>query len=97
MLLNHKSEFHEFVNELTQLMGLSNPDDVAGQLLDVWIDKMPCVTQPERRKLLSLALTSLMSTGSPLVLRRIYGLLLNVTETLNDIMRPDEDNTSMIE
>ena len=37
MLLNHKSEFHEFVNELTQLMGLSNPDDVAGQLLDVWI------------------------------------------------------------
>ena len=97
MLLSYKNEFHEFVNELSQMMGHTNPDDVAGQLLDVWIDKMPCVTQPERRKLLSLALTSLMSTGSPLVLQRIYGLLLNVTETLNDIMRTDEGNTSMIE
>ena len=90
MILSYKSEFHQFINELTQIMGLSNSDDVAGQLLDVWIDKMPCVTQPERRKLLSLALTSLMSTGSPLVLQRIFGLLLNVTETLNDIMRTDD-------
>ena len=90
MILSYKSEFHQFINELTQIMGHSNSDDVAGQLLDVWIDKMPCVTQPERRKLLSLALTSLMSTGSPLVLQRIFGLLLNVTETLNDIMRTDD-------
>ena len=45
-------------------------------------------------KLLSLALTSLMSTGSPLVLQRIFGLLLNVTETLNDIMRTDEGGTA---
>ena len=58
---------------------------------------MPCVTQPERRKLLSLALTSLMNSGSPVVLQRIYGLLLNVTETLNDIMRQDEENAAMIE
>ena len=94
MILSYKSEFHQFINELTQIMGLSNSDDVAGQLLDVWIDKMPCVTQPERRKLLSLALTSLMSTGSPLVLQRIFGLLLNVTETLNDIMRTDEGGTA---
>ena len=95
MILSYKSEFHQFINELTQIMGIqSNSDDVAGQLLDVWIDKMPCVTQPERRKLLSLALTSLMSTGSPLVLQRIFGLLLNVTETLNDIMRTDEGGTA---
>jgi hypothetical protein len=44
-----------------------------------------------------LALTSLMNSGSPVVLQRIYGLLLNVTETLNDIMRQDEDNSAMIE
>ena len=103
MILSYKNEFHQFINELTQIIGQhSNSDEVSGQLLDVWIDKMPCVTQPERRKLLSLALTSLMSTGSPLVLQRIFGLLLNVTETLNDIMRTDEGvtaagNSSLIE
>ena len=95
MILSYKNEFHQFINELTQNIGQhSNSDEVSGQLLDVWIDKMPCVTQPERRKLLSLALTSLMSTGSPLVLQRIFGLLLNVTETLNDIMRTDEGGTA---
>ena len=95
MILSYKNEFHQFINELTQSIGQhSNSDEVSGQLLDVWIDKMPCVTQPERRKLLSLALTSLMSTGSPLVLQRIFGLLLNVTETLNDIMRTDEGGTA---
>ena len=95
MILSYKNEFHQFINELTQIIGQhSNSDEVSGQLLDVWIDKMPCVTQPERRKLLSLALTSLMSTGSPLVLQRIFGLLLNVTETLNDIMRTDEGGTA---
>ena len=95
MILSYKNEFHQFINELTQIIGQhSNSDEVSGQLLDVWIDKMPCVTQPERRKLLSLALTSLMSTGSPLVLQRIFGLLLNVTETLNDIMRTDEGRTA---
>ena len=42
MILSYKSEFHQFINELTQIMGIhSNSDDVAGQLLDVWIDKMP--------------------------------------------------------
>ena len=71
-------------------------DEVAGKLLDVWMDKMPCVTQPDRRKLLSLALTSLLNSGSPVVEQRIYGVLLNVTETLNDIMRQDDDNSAII-
>ena len=94
--MSYKSEFHEFINEVANEDGL-NSDDVAGQVLDVWMEKMPCVTQPDRRKLLSLSLTSLMSTGSPVVLKRIYGLLLNVTETLNDIIRQDDDNAALIE
>ena len=96
MILNNKSEFHQFLNELAQEDNV-NSDDVAAQILEVWSEKMPCVTQPDRRKLLSLALTSLMNSGSPVVLQRIYGLLLNVTETLNDIMRQDDDNSVLIE
>jgi len=68
----------------------SNHNDVAGKVLDVWCDKMPCVTAPERRKLLALALSSLLTTESPVVLSRVYIVFLNVAETLNDVTRPDE-------
>ena len=51
---------------------------------------MPCVTAPERRKLLALALASLLTSESPVVLQRVYMVLLNVAETLNDVTRPDE-------
>lgn len=69
----------------------SNHNDVAGKVLDVWCDKMACVTAPERRKLLALALASLLTTESPVVLSRIYTIFLNIAETLNDITRPDEN------
>jgi hypothetical protein len=68
----------------------SNHNDVAGKVLDVWCDKMPCVTAPERRKLLALALASLLTTESPVVLSRVYIVFLNIVETLNDVTRPDE-------
>ncbi|XP_023328884.1 importin-11 [Eurytemora carolleeae] len=68
----------------------SNHNDVAGKVLDVWCDKMACVTAPERRKLLSLALASLLTTESPVVLSRVYMVFLNIAETLNDVTRPDD-------
>lgn len=68
----------------------SNHNDVAGKVLDVWCDKMACVTAPERRKLLALALASLLTTESPVVLSRVYIVLLNIAEALNDVTRPDE-------
>ena len=53
MILSYKPEFQEFLNALATENG-NHSDDIAAQILDVWMDKMPCVTQPERRKLLSL-------------------------------------------
>ena len=96
LILNYNSEFHEFLNCMAS-QDNANSDQMAGKILDVWMDKMPCVTQPDRRKLLSLALVSLMNTGSPVILQRIYGILLNVTETLNDIMRPDDDYSILLD
>ena len=60
------------------------------QVLDVWCDKMPCVTAPERRKLLALALASLLTTESPVVLQRVYIVFLNIVETLNDVTKTDD-------
>jgi len=68
----------------------SNHNDVAGKVLDVWCDKMACVTAPERRKLLALALASLLTTDSPVVLSRVYIVFLNLVETLNDVTKTDD-------
>ena len=58
---------------------------------------MPYMTQAERRKLLSLALSSLLSTGSPVVLERVFGIFASVTEVLNDITEQDEDTGAIVE
>lgn len=87
-----------------------------GLILDKWLDCMPSITQPERRKLLcmslllqkneliiyksyffftALALCSLITAKSDIILDRICGLLLNVSETLNDIMKEDDDGAAI--
>ena len=47
MILSYKPEFHEFLNLLANNNG-NQSDDIAAQILDVWMDKMPCVTQVSR-------------------------------------------------
>ena len=69
----------------------------SGKVLDVWCDKMACVTAPERRKLMALALASLLTTASPVVLQRIYAIFLNIVETLNDVTKPDEQTGGTID
>ena len=59
MILSYKPEFQEFLNALATNNG-NHSDDIAAQILDVWMDKMPCVTQPERRKLLSLGTSHIL-------------------------------------
>jgi len=86
---------HQLFSQLCLALSGSTQDqtshnDIAGKVLDVWLDKMACVTAPERRKLLALALASLLTTESPVVLQRVYLILLNIAETLNDVTRPDE-------
>lgn len=37
-----------------------SPDEVLNKMLEVWLHKMPLITQMERKKLLGLALCSLL-------------------------------------
>ena len=57
---------------------------------------MALVTPIERRKLLALALCSLLPAGAPPVMDRINPLLLNVVETLHDVSRPDDGGDSLL-
>ena len=93
LLLSYPNQFGELTVEVAQDLD-KLPGEVVGRLLDVWMDKMPCVTQPEKKKLLALALCSLLGSGSSDVYdgNRIYSILVNVVETLNDVINTDKDS-----
>lgn len=51
---------------------------------------MPLVTQKEKRKLLALALSSLLTVQSQVVMAQFPIILRNIVEALNDIVDTDE-------
>lgn len=61
------------------------------RILDIWLLKMPLVSQTEKRKLLSLALASIITVDSPIVQMRFASILQDIAECLKDIMREDLD------
>lgn len=84
-----------FVNVL-QDHAIKNQKDVntvLGKLFDVWLDKMPLMNPASKRKLLGLALTCLLTSGSEIVHDRICGIFLAVVEVLNDITKCDSDSS----
>ena len=107
MLLRFPEDCTSFMNQLEDyklsmggsfLQNNSGITSAAGRILDVWIEKMPLVTQTDRRKLLALGLSSLiLPSGSQVVHDRIYGIFQNVAETLNDIMKYEEDTQTYTE
>lgn len=65
-------------------------DAVLGQIIRVWVNRMSFTFQPERRKLLSLALCSLLGANSPpSVLQHFPLIISNIVETLNDMTKYD--------
>uniref|UniRef100_A0A1B6L138 Importin-11 n=1 Tax=Graphocephala atropunctata TaxID=36148 RepID=A0A1B6L138_9HEMI len=65
-------------------------DTVTAKIMDIWLEKMSLVTQPERSKLLALALCCLLTSQNQIILQRFPSILLFVTEVLNDITRLDD-------
>ena len=96
ILLSNPSDFNQFCLVIGQEND-KGQDEVASRLLNVWCDKMANATQPEQKKLLSLALCSLMTSGSSVVLNHIFAIFINILETLNDITRQDEETGAIIE
>nr|CAD7396049.1 unnamed protein product [Timema cristinae] len=90
ILLSSRDVFSQVVSIVAQLED-SRAEIILDKILDVWLDKMPLVTQLERRKLLGIALTSLLTVQSSYVLEKFCGVLLCVTEVLNDVVKLDMD------
>lgn len=64
---------------------------VLGEIIRVWVNRMPYISLLERRKLLALALCSLLGANSPpSVLQHFPLIISNIVGTLNDITKFDD-------
>ncbi|XP_076243616.1 importin beta11 isoform X2 [Calliopsis andreniformis] len=88
----YKDIFIQIISEITRIMNKDEAREevVLGQIINEWVDHMPFITQLERRKLLALALCSLLEANSPpSVLEHFPDIMSNIVETLNDITKID--------
>ncbi|KZC04053.1 PREDICTED: importin-11 [Dufourea novaeangliae] len=88
----YKDIFIQILSELTRKIGGNEQSEeaVLGHLIRVWVFHMELTFQTDRRKLLALALCSLLGANSPpSVLEHFPQIILNIVETLNDITKSD--------
>lgn len=64
-------------------------EDSFKKLLSIWINTMPNVTQNEDKKLLAIGLCSLLTIINEVILDNFSAIIINVYETLCDIMRQE--------
>ncbi|XP_040161172.1 importin-11 [Anopheles arabiensis] len=60
--------------------------DALEKILTAWLENMRRVTAIEERKLLALALSSLLTVSNDVIYKNFAGIITNVTEALNDVM-----------
>lgn len=89
VLLCSKDTFSQMMREAAQQSGQTE-DQFFATLLMSWNKWMPLVSGLGRRKILGLALSSLLTVQSRIVLDEFSGIIRNVVESLNDITKPDE-------
>lgn len=64
--------------------------DAMEKIVTAWITDMPAVARSNEKKLLALALTSLLTVSSDIIFDNFGAIMTNVSETLNDITNEDE-------
>lgn len=90
VLLQNSSFFSSFLtqmaSECSQEMG-----QLLGSLIEMWVDRMDSITQPERRKLSSLALLSLLPSDNGVIQDKFCGIINITVEALHDVMTEDPE------
>lgn len=62
------------------------------KFLAIWLETMPGVTQNEDKKLLAIGLCSLLTVANDLIFESFSAIIINVYETLCDIMKADAED-----
>jgi hypothetical protein len=74
VLLQNASFFSSLLNEMAHKFN-QEMDQLLGNMIEMWVDRMDHITQPERRKLSALALLSLLPSDNRTKFRKSQNLL----------------------
>jgi len=72
-------------------------EDALQKFLTIWFNTMPGVTQNEDKKLLAIALCSLLTVPNAKILESFSTIIILVYETLCDIMKQEEEDGEEID
>lgn len=90
VLILDQVTFSMILNEL----GIS---DAMEKIVTSWLVDMPAVARNNEKKLLALALTSLMTVSSDIIFENFSAIMANISATLNDITNEDEQTGTKVE
>ncbi|OCT57335.1 hypothetical protein XELAEV_18003640mg [Xenopus laevis] len=93
VLLQNPSCFSSLLYQLSQEYNCE-PDQILGNLIEMWVDRMDNITQPERRKLSALALLSLLPSTSSIIQDKFCGIINVCVESLHDVMTEDPETST---
>jgi len=89
VVLASKDVFFQVIAEVAR-REKQTPEFVLDKFMVFWIDKMSSVFALEKKKLLAIALCSLLTCQSDIILDKVCGLFLRICEAVNDILPPTD-------
>ncbi|XP_075039084.1 importin-11 isoform X2 [Mixophyes fleayi] len=93
VLLQNQGCFSSLLNQMSQECN-QEVDQILGNVIEMWVDRMDNITQPERRKLSALAVISLLPSINSIIQDKFCGIINICVESLHDVMTEDpETNT----
>ncbi|XP_058165263.1 importin-11 [Dasypus novemcinctus] len=90
VLLQNTSFFSSLLNEMAHKFN-QEMDQLLGNMIEMWVDRMDNITQPERRKLSALALLSLLPSDNSVIQDKFCGIINISVEGLHDVMTEDSE------
>ncbi|XP_073920688.1 importin-11 isoform X4 [Castor canadensis] len=90
VLLQNASFFSSLLNEMAHKFN-QEMDQLLGNMIEMWVDRMDHITQPERRKLSALALLSLLPSDNSVIQDKFCGIINISVEGLHDVMTEDPE------
>ncbi|XP_053909725.1 importin-11 isoform X1 [Cuculus canorus] len=90
VLLQNASFFSLLLSQMACEFG-QELDQTLGNMIEMWVDRMDNITQPERRKLSALALLSLLPSLNSVIQDKFCGIINISVEGLHDVMSEDPE------
>ncbi|XP_074787652.1 importin-11 isoform X2 [Athene noctua] len=90
ILLQNAKFFSLLLNQMACELG-QELDQILGNVIEMWVDRMDNITQPERRKLSALALLSLLPSLNSVIQDKFCGIINISVEGLHDVMSEDPE------